>query len=334
MKKNITIVDVAEKAGVSKTTISRYLNGKFEFMSRESRAKIARVIEELDYRPNNLARSLKSKRSRIIGVIVSDIGSPFSSILLKGISDCCERYGYGVLITNTNDNPKKERDYILSMLDQRVEGIIVNTTGQNDDFLREIGKGNVPLILADRAIEEKMFDTIRSADYPITIKVAEHLKQRGFTKVGWFVEPLDNGARILRHKAYVAACKEVLHIEPQVYIMEDKSPLAVEKLVQQFIDFNGSERKAIYTANGVVTLHIVKALQRMGIHCPDDLGLCGFNNWNWTELVGGGLTVVAQPSYKIGREAVKRMMFRIHRNHNAAPRLIELECELIVRHST
>ncbi len=92
-KKSITIIDVAAAAGVSKTTVSRYLNGKFEFMSSQSRERIAATIEQLNYRPNNLARGLKSKRSKLLGVIVSDIKNPFSSILLKGIGDCCERYG-------------------------------------------------------------------------------------------------------------------------------------------------------------------------------------------------------------------------------------------------
>lgn len=334
MKKSITIVDVAERAGVSKTTISRYLNGKYEFMSQESRERIAKVIEELGYRPNNLARGLKSKRSRLIGVLVSDITSPFSSILLKGIGDCCERYGYGVLITNTNDNPKKERDYILSMLDQRVEGLIINTTGQNDEFLRQVSQNGVPIVLADRAMEEQVFDTVRSADEAITLAVMEHLKERGFQQVGWFSQPVNNETRKMRRRAYARACREILGIEPQEYILEDKDPVKAENLIKKFMEANAGQRKAIYTGNGVATLYVVKALQRMQLHFPADLGLCGFNNWDWTELVGGGITVVSQPSYRVGHECVKRVMARIHRNRHAKARLIELDCELIIRHST
>ncbi len=334
VKKNITIVDVAERAGVSKTTISRYLNGKYEFMSQESREKIARIIEELGYRPNNLARGLKSKRSRLIGVLVSDISSPFSSILLKGIGDCCERYGYGVLITNSNDNPRKERDYILSMMDQRVEGLIINTTGQNDEFLQQIAKNGVPIVLADRGMDETIFDTVRTADEAVTAEVMEHLKERGFSRVGWFSQPVNNGTRKLRQKAYRNACRDILKIEPQEYILEDDDPLKVEGQIRKFFAANPGERIAIYTGNGVATLYVVKALQRMGLQWPDDLGLCGFNNWDWTELVGGGITVVSQPSYRVGHECVKRLMARIHRNRHAKARMIELDCRLILRRST
>jgi LacI family kdg operon repressor len=334
VKKTITIVDVAEKAGVSKTTISRYLNGKYEFMSQESRERIAKVIEEMGYRPNNLARGLKSKRSRLIGVLVSDIGSPFSSILLKGIGDCCERYGYGVLITNSNDNPKKERDYILSMIDQRVEGLIINTTGQNDEFLQQVVKNGVPIVLADRPMEEHIFDTVRTADEAITMDVMRHLKERGFKKVGWFSQVVNNETRKLRSAAYREACHAIMSIDPQEYVLDDKDPKQVEDQIRSFIEANGKEKKAIYTGNGVATLHVVKALQRMKLRFPQDLGLCGFNNWDWTELVGGGITVVSQPSYRVGHECVKRIMARIHRNRHAKAKLIELECKLIIRSST
>lgn len=334
VKKNITIVDVAEQAGVSKTTISRYLNGKFEFMSEESRQRIAEVIRDLNYRPNNLARSLKSKKSRIIGVLVSDISSPFSSILLKGISDCCDRYGYGVLITSTDDNPRKERDYILSMIDQRVEGLIINTTGQNNHFLEKIAKIGIPIILADRPIDLHLFDTIRTADYSITVEAIDHLKQRGFTQVGFFSEPLTNGTRVSRSLAYEEACHKILAIHPEHYVLESKNLACAQDLVGLFMKRHPQEKKAIFTANGVVMLHVVKALREMQLKFPQDVGICGFDNWEWTELVDQGITVVSQPSYKVGKECVKRMMFRLHRNKNAAVRLIELECDLIIRNST
>lgn len=332
--KNITIVDVAREAGVSKTTISRYLNGKFEFMSEESKQRIAEVIRALNYRPNNLARSLKSKKSRLVGVLVSDISSPFSSILLRGISDCCDRYGYGVLITSTDDDPRKERDYIMSMIDQRVEGLIINTTGQNNAFLQEVAKLGIPMILADRPIAPQSFDTVRSADYPVTMEVMTHLKARGYKMVGLFTEALSNGTRLSRASAYAAACRDILRVEPDVYVIEEKAQESARERLQAFMEKHEGERKAIFTTNGVATLRVVRALRELRLKFPEDVGVCGFDNWDWMALVDGGLTVVSQPTYKVGRECVKRMMFRLHRGKNAAPRLIELECQLLIRNST
>lgn len=333
VKKNITIVDVAEKAGVSKTTISRYLNGKFEFMSEESKRRIAQIIDELGYRPNNLARSLKSKKSRLIGVVVSDISSPFSSILSKGISDCCERYGYGVLITSTDDNPRKEREYILSMIDQRVEGIILNTTGQNNEFLEKISKVGIPIILADRPITLNLFDCVRTADAKYVRQTMQYLKENNYDKVALFIEALNNGTRLSRFNAYNEACHSLLNIEPEVYYFDHNKPEAAKELMMNFIGQAGSAKKAVFAANGVVLLHVVKALQALDLKFPKDIGICGLDNWDWTEIVSPGITVIEQPSYRVGRECVKRMMFRLHRNKNATPRLIELECKLIIRGS-
>jgi len=331
-KKNITIVDVAAKAGVSKTTISRYLNGKFEYMSEDSRKKIARVIEELAYRPNNLARSLKSQQSRMLGVIVSDITSPFSSILLKAVSDCCERYGYRILIANSDDDSKKEREYILSMMDQQVDGIILNTTGKNAEFLTQMSQNGLPFVLADRPLEVKLFDTVRTADRDATFDILKYLKKKGYTSVGIFMEPLNNGTRIRRCNAYREAYPEIFLSTPQVYFLD--SPERDEMLLRRFITENEGERKAIFTANGVTTLRVVQAMKRMNLQFPEDIGICGFDDWEWMSLIDGGITVIAQPTYKVGRECVKRMMLRLHRNRNALPRTIELACALIIRQST
>jgi LacI family kdg operon repressor len=131
-KDMITISDVAKASGVSKTTISRYLNGKYEYMSQDTRKRIQTIIEELKYRPSNVAKTLKSNKSGLIGVIIADIASQFSSILLKGIGDVCKANGYQVMISNVDNDPEKEREYIQSLMDNRVEGIIVNTTGYDD----------------------------------------------------------------------------------------------------------------------------------------------------------------------------------------------------------
>jgi LacI family transcriptional regulator, kdg operon repressor len=330
--KRVTIVDVAAKAGVSKTTISRYLNGKFEYMSEKSRERITGVIKEMGYRPNNLARSLKSQHSRMLGVIVSDITSPFSPILLKGISDCCERYGYRILIANSDDDPAKEREYILSMLDQQVDGIILNTAGKNTDFLMEVAKNGVPFVLADRPLEVKLFDTVRTADQEIMVELLRYLKGEGYERVGFFLESLTNTTRIRRCNAFRDTYPEIFHEAAPIYLLDSQADH--ETVLRRFMLENEGKRKAVYAANGVVTMHVVKAMQNLGLQFPADIGVCGFDDWDWMSLVSGGLTAVKQPTYRVGRECVKRMMHRLHRNKSAMPKNIELPCTIIVRGST
>ena len=331
-RKKVTIVDVAAKAGVSKTTISRYLNGKFEYMSEESRQKIADVIEELGYRPNSLARSLKSKQSFVMGVIVSDITSPFSPILLKGISDCCERFGYRILIANSDDEPRKERDYILSMIDQSVDGIILNTTGGNEEFLREVADAGTKIVLADRTIDRELFDTVHSSDKDVMHQLFRYLQGEGYESVGYFTQPLTNSTRISRCQIFRAIYNDYFQGPAQVYFLEKK--LRDASVMQEFMRDHAGHKHCLFTGNGVATMRCVQTMRDLHIEFPKDTGLCGFDDWSWMNLVGGGITTIALPSYEEGRECVKRMMQNLHNGQSVPPKNIELPCTLHVRHST
>ena len=333
-KTNITIADVAKRAGVSKTTISRYLNGKFEFMSAESQQRIKGIIEELNFRPNNLARSLKSSKSHLIGVLIADISNPFSSILVKGITDYCKQCGYNVVVANTDNDSEKEREYILSMIDQRVEGLIINVSGDNNEFLRDIAENHVPIVLADRPIFPTMFDTVKTNDYQATIDAITYLAKEGFTKVGYFTEPINNiGTRMIRQQAYKEAC-QMLQLEPQEYVIDSKDESGIQNQVQQFLAYNQGQTNAIFTANGVAMISVLGAMHRLGLTIPQDVAICGFDNWPWMELIGPGITVVSQPFYDVGVECVKRMMLRLEENSRSNPEVIELESQFIIRGST
>ena len=331
-RKKVTIVDVAAKAGVSKTTISRYLNGKFEYMSEESRQRIADVIEELGYRPNSLARSLKSKQSFVLGVIVSDITSPFSPILLKGISDCCDRYGYRILIANSDDEPRKERDYIMNMIDQSVDGIILNTTGGNDEFLRETADMGMKFVLADRTIDLDLFDTVHSADRDAIGQMMRYLKGVGYESVGFFTQPLTNSTRINRCQIFREVYGSYFDGMAQVYFLEKKQRDA--NVMQEFMRRNIDTKHAIFTGNGVATMRVVQTMRDLGIYFPQETGLCGFDDWEWMNLVGGGLTTIALPTYEVGKECVKRMMHLLNYSRAGESRQVELPCTLQIRHST
>lgn len=331
----ITISDVASIAGVSKTTISRYLNGRFEFMSEQSKERIAKVIEELHYRPNSIARSLKSNRSRLLGVIISNISNPFSAVLIKSISDVSRKYNYRVIIANTDDDPKKEQEYVMSMIDQQVEGIILNTTGEINEFLKSIALQGTPIVLAERPTEPVMFDTIRSNDSQVLIKTLEHLQERGYQDVAFFTYSIGkNGTRAIRQQTYRDNVGRTIGCQAQEFIIDVNNLKSGIKAVKKFLNSNPGSKKAIFAVNGMAILDVFKAIRELGLACPEDVGICGFDDWEWMSLVDNGITAIAQSSYKVGTECVKRIMYRIHKNKHAAPKLIELECKLIIRGST
>ena len=153
MGNKVTIDQVAAICGVSKTTISRYLNHKYENISAETRQRIEQVIAELDYRPNRTAQRLKASRSMLIGCCIGDIASPFAGLLLKGITETCESAGYQVLFADSKENSLREQRAIEGFLENRVDGLIVNTTGGNDEFLIRVqNERGVPVVLAYQRI--------------------------------------------------------------------------------------------------------------------------------------------------------------------------------------
>ncbi|WAH36034.1 LacI family DNA-binding transcriptional regulator [Alicyclobacillus dauci] len=330
-----TIDMVARQSEVSKTTISRFLNGKYEYMSEETRNRIQRVVDELNYRPNNFARSLKSNRSGLIGVVVADIASPFSSILVKGIGDLCNERGYQIITTNTDEDPQKERDYLESLVGgEMVEGLIVNTTGMNDDLLSQLGHQGIPIILADRAMEHLEFDTITNDNYSMTRNALKHVVDSGFEHVAFFTQQIGrNSARRTRFEAYLDFFEFEPNTAPFVYELDTNDSQGVRKAIEHFRQRTNGRPAAIFAVNGVVSLAVLRSIAELGLHMPRDIGLCGYDDWEWATLVPPGITSIEQPSYEVGVEAAKRVIARI-KGLKAKPKLIELPSTLRVRGST
>lgn len=330
-----TIDQVARLAEVSKTTISRYLNGRFEFMSDETRKRIQTVIEELDYRPNNLARGLKSNRSGLIGVLVADISSPFSSILVKGVGDTCKDRGYQTIIANTDNDPQKEKEYIRSLIDNRVEGLIVNITGQNDDVLLELKEQGIPVVLADRPMQTLSLDTVTSNNAEMTYQTVQHLYEQGFKRVAFIGQEVSRvRTRYFRHQAFLQACQDLFGVDGDkwVYIIDPSDIGSLAKDLQAFLRMDDGPAAA-FAVNGVTLLSLVKAIRELGLVMPDDLGVVGYDDWGWASLIPPGITTISQPSYNVGVQAALRLTQRI-KDNRPKPKLIELPSELIVRGSS
>lgn len=336
-REKITIDEVAKMCNVSKTTISRYLNGKYEYMSNDTKNLIQDVIKKLDYRPNNIARSLKSNKSGLIGAVIADIGNPFSSILVKGIENVCEKNGYLVIIANTDNNPVKEKEYIKSLIDNRVDGLIVNTTGANNEFLLEYGSQGLPIVLADRCIDKQQFDTVMSNNYEMTFNTIKYLVEEGFEKIALFTESIsNNSSRYLREKAFMDASRQYLGSDAKdlVYVIEAENRQMINEEILKFESEYKDKHKAIFAINGVTLLSVLKSIDELKLEIPKDIGVCGYDDWGWAALIPPGITAIAQPSYEVGVESAKCLVSRITSKRKAKPKIIELESKLIVRGST
>lgn len=323
----LTINDIANIAKVSKTTVSRFLNGKYEFMSNETKNKIQAVINETNYRPNILASSLKTKKAKIIGCTIADMQNQFSSFIFKGISEICKKNGYRVLVTEVNSKKDAEKEAIESLLAYNVDGIIVNTIGGNDKYLKNLAlKHKIPIVLADRSIKEKnIIDTVTCDNYNATYNCMKHLKDMGFEKVSFFTTDMtNNSVKNLRYLAYLDASKDFFDGQNYTFIDDFN--------IKQFINTFKNSNMAIFCVNGAILLDILNKVNTLKTTLKEEkIGICSFDDWGWQELLN--ITTIKQDSYKCGIMCAK-LLFKKLNNIDKEVEYIELKTKLIKRSST
>ncbi|MFQ9872732.1 MAG: LacI family DNA-binding transcriptional regulator [Oscillospiraceae bacterium] len=222
MTKGLTISTVAQMAGVSKTTVSRYLNGKYEFMSPQTRPENPGCILKTGYQPNHLAQSLKSRRSMLAG-LVADIESPFSAAAVKAIGDVLGQAGYTLITVDTGGDPKRQQEALDSLVQRQVDGIIVNSAAEETQQLGRIQHSGIPVVLLDRFVGEGGFDIgYLENERPIQALLS-HLREQEYGRIALFVQDYAAASpRYLRWKAFLdATARQDGGVgEPQVYVVD------------------------------------------------------------------------------------------------------------------
>ncbi|MCL6515918.1 LacI family DNA-binding transcriptional regulator [Alicyclobacillus sp.] len=336
VRRPVTILDVARAAGVSKTTVSRYLSGQVHLLSDDARHRIERAVEELGYRPNQMARGLKRGRSGLVGMVVADISNPFTVDVLRGVEDECKSRGMNVLLCNTNNDQAQEREYIEMLQAHRIDGLIIHTTGLNNAFLRELAHQDIPVVLLDRKVPALPFDTVCVDNRQATRAALMHLLDQGFGPIAWFTEPIDGvSSRKERLETFRKVMEHHAGIpEPLIYEVPARMPSTVEGPLKNFLSTATGSRPAVCCANAVVALRVVHALSKLGMDVPRDVGMVMFDNPDWAALVFGGITVVEQPTYAMGVTAMRRVWERMQGQARLPASLIELPARLIIRRSS
>jgi len=339
MGNKVTIDQVAALCGVSKTTISRYLNHKYENISEETRQRIEQVIAELNYRPNRSAQRLKASRSMLIGCCIGDIASPFSGLLLKGITDTCEAAGYQVLFADSKENPLREQRAIEGFLENRVDGLIVNSTGGNDDFLIGIqNERSVPVVLADRSLRTQgKLDTVISEYRKTTKDCVEMMSACGYRRIAFFSESIRSiMPRIQRRDSFFEAFSERRDgVQPYLYEFSAETEGECLRCLKEFRQRFPGERIAILSVNGVTAMHVLRAMQQAGITPGYEFGFCTFDDWRWFSLISPGITAIRQKTEQLGSSAANLLLERLRgeRAYDAPAVEIELPTDFITRGS-
>jgi len=330
----VTINDVAARAGVSKTTVSHYLNGRYDSMSKETKENIAQVVEELGYRPNALARSLKQKKTHTIGAIVANILNPFSTSIIRGVEDYCNKHGFSLILCNADEDPVKERDYLEVLADKQVDGLIINTTGHNNELVKSLNL-HLPVVLIDRKVPEINTDTVTVDSKKGVQLMIDHLIKLGHREIAFFTMPYQEVSprteRVLGYRqaltSHGIACK------PHLLVETGLDEASVIRAVQNVL-VAPMQPDAIFGANNLMTMAVVKALKKMNISIPQDIAVVGFDDWDWAELIDPPVTVVSQPTYAMGQEAAALLIKRLKsKKTSRKPAVILFNPELIIRKS-
>lgn len=333
----VTIAEVARRAGVSKSTVSRYLNGLYEHMGADTRERIAQVIAELDYRPNTLARSLKQKRTHTIGAIVANILNPFSTSIIRGIEDTLQEAGFNLILCNADDDPVKERDYITMLVDKQVDGLIINTTSCNNSLIAQVNQ-QTPVVLIDRKVPEINLDTV-TVDSACGVRQAiDHMVSLGHCRIAMFTLPYDHiSPRLERVQAYQAALAGHRLLSREEWLIRtggDEADVTAKLQALLAAGQRESSPTAIFCANNLLTMAVVRALKKMRVSIPDQVSILGFDDWDWAELIEPPITVVAQPVYAMGNKAALMLMKRLKAPRmSKKPATVMFKPELIKRKS-
>lgn len=321
--KKPTIKDVAHIVGVSTTTISRYLNDQFDSMSEETKNRIQEVILELNYSPSSIARTLKTNRSGMIALVISDITKPYASTLCKAINDVCLEEDFQLMIANSDNDKFNERKHLKAMIEYNFEGILINHTGSNLDYLLDLKNEGAKLVLVDQGTDNKSIDSVTTNNREVTQMVIKSLFEKGYEDI-YFVSDeiasntIANDIRL----GFKIACQGYLDNCDSKFILFDDNDM--EEKFKYIIENYTKTKIAIFCGNGIMLFKTINYLKKKGISIPGDIGILGFDDLEWSNYKEEGISVIKRPIYKVGRKAAKLLIDKIkgERNANEAIRLI------------
>lgn len=311
-KKKATMADVAAAVGVSKTTVSRYLHGDYQFMSEETRKKIQTVIEEMNYRPNRAAQNLKADRSNCIGFTIADIGNPFSSLLIKGVQAECRKRGCQLLIADADNSILQEKNNIESFFNEQVDGMIVNSVGNNGEFIKNKceGKENKPMVLLDRTYRPVFCDSIVSNNEEITMQMMQELGKCGWKHIVFTSETTEGiSTRAIRREAVEKFLLENKEVSGDILILNKENRLDGMAKLAEILNFH--PKTCFFANNDEILRKMLSYLYHMNQEIGKDVGLCAFADEKWAKYSGPGITCIEQHPFQMGEEAAALLFQKI-----------------------
>lgn len=330
-----SIHDVARHAGVSSATVSRVLAGS-ETVKAQLRERVLKSIDELHYRPNRVARSLRSQKSTTIGLIIPDIQNPFYLSIVRAVEDVAYKLHYRVILCNSDEDVEKEALYLNHLLDENIGGIILSPARERGTLLTDqINRmaGTTPIVVLDRRLAGVTLDTVLTNNFESAYELVSHLISNGHRSIGAILGVSDITTGRERMEGYLRALADhnIPFVQKQLMQVVPKAPNGYAA-ARQILSL-AEPPTALFTGNCQITAGALRAAYDLSLNLPHDIAIAGFDDMEWNVIVQPGITAVAQPTYELGRVAATLLMERIEKP-SLPVREVMLKSKLIVRKSS
>jgi LacI family transcriptional regulator len=330
--RRVTIADVAERAGVSKTTVSHVISGNRP-VSTETRSRVESAIADLGYRPDGIARSLRTRRTHVVALIIPDITNPFYPVLSRGLEQALASAGYRTFICSSDGDSERELDFLNEVCDRRVDGIVLDSFHVSAEDVLGITKGDVPVVwIGGSPRAHPGVDSVRSNDEHGAFEATMHLVDHGHRAIAMVDGP--EGSGTARRGGYLRALAAA-GIEPpgQHQVRSDWTRAGGAAALAR-LWATDPRPTAVFCSNDRSAIGVVDAAHERGLRLPDELAVVGFDDIEEAAMTTPPLTTVRNPAFETGEAAGRLLGERMSGAYRGTARDVQLPASLVVRASS
>jgi LacI family transcriptional regulator len=327
-----TIYDVAQLAAVSPATVSRVVNERGNVDPRMTQ-RVREAIVALGYRPNSVARTLRRQVAAVWALIIADIENPHFTSLIRGVEDAARAVDHSVVLCNSDEDLDKESRYVEVAIAEQAAGVIISPASDRHSSIIPLMESGIPVITIDRRLRKSPVSAVLADNARGATRATSHLLESGYTRVACITGPMRTSTATQRLAGYRRALKEAgVSYDPLLVRVSDYKEAGGYQATRTLLDA-ATPPDALFVTNSLMTMGALRCIADAGVQIPQEMGVVGFDDHLWAQLLRPSLSTVAQPTYELGRTAAD-MLIEQARSPHTPPRTVTLPTELIVRESS
>jgi len=341
MKKRLTVHDIAKLAGVSSATVSRVLSNSNYPVSAKLSSRIRSIAEEHQYIPNMIGKQLKTDKNLTIGVIIPTISNPFYASIMLGIEEAARKSGYQVLLCNSLQDGKLEDDYLQTLFEKQVKGVIISSISGNRNLMLRLIDLGMQVVVIDQRIDLPDVLQIEFDYHSGGHMAASYLLAQGHRRIGYVTAPLDRPSRQRIYQGFMEALHDFGAMPEDGFVQIADEEKGLYDGLYEFENGRTLTRRllalperptAIFACNDMTAFGVINELTSNGIRSPEEISVMGFDNIEFSQMVTPALTTIKQPNYEMGKLACSMLLEKLA-DPNKVDLGMMLQPKLIVRNS-